>query len=224
MKKCVTCNETKQEEEFGKDSNRKDGLKNTCKKCRSIISKKSKLKNRESVLEKSRIYANKHYTENKERERERHKKWIKNNPEKYKESCRKTYKKSYENNKDKILARNKKWKDENKELKRESDRNWRINNLEKAHERVRLWKENNPERVTALNKEYYKKYPEKFKARRALSYAVEGGKIVRPTICSRCNEEGYIEGHHYDYSKPLEVIWLCRKCHAKEHLTLNKRK
>lgn len=61
------------------------------------------------------------------------------------------------------------------------------------------------------------KYPEKYKARTIYSNAVAKGDIVRPDRCSRCNEPCIPEGHHTDYSKPLDVVWLCRNCHAKEH-------
>ena len=27
-----------------------------------------------------------------------------------------------------------------------------------------------------------------------------------------------VEAHHEDYSKPLEIIWLCKRCHARLHL------
>lgn len=30
-----------------------------------------------------------------------------------------------------------------------------------------------------------------------------------------CNELG--ERHHPDYSKPLEIVWLCREHHLREH-------
>jgi hypothetical protein len=57
-----------------------------------------------------------------------------------------------------------------------------------------------------------------------LSNAVAQGKIIRPEFCEKCDNRGgtdimgrsRIEGHHLDYSKPLEVIWLCDRCHKEE--------
>jgi hypothetical protein len=54
------------------------------------------------------------------------------------------------------------------------------------------------------------------KARYLLNKAVKEGRIIKPSTCSDCSKSGVIiDGHHEDYSKPLEVIWLCKKCHAK---------
>lgn len=41
------------------------------------------------------------------------------------------------------------------------------------------------------------------------------GKL-QPQPCKRCGA-AKAEKHHKDYSKPLEVEWLCRKCHLAEH-------
>jgi hypothetical protein len=52
-----------------------------------------------------------------------------------------------------------------------------------------------------------------------LSWAIKSGKVIKPTICPQCGEVpeyGRIEGHHHDYSKPLEVKWLCSRCHTYE--------
>jgi hypothetical protein len=38
-------------------------------------------------------------------------------------------------------------------------------------------------------------------------------KHLRPQHCSACGVECKPQGHHPDYSKPLEVVWLCRPCH-----------
>ena len=43
------------------------------------------------------------------------------------------------------------------------------------------------------------------------------GTLIRPTVCSECGQGGKIYGHHTDYTKPLEVVWLCVKCHIKAH-------
>ena len=56
---------------------------------------------------------------------------------------------------------------------------------------------------------------EKFFARRRLAYAVYSGKLKRLS-CAKCGELK-VQGHHPDYSKPLEVIWLCGVHHRELH-------
>lgn len=46
---------------------------------------------------------------------------------------------------------------------------------------------------------------------------IDRGELVKPDKCSECGTEGRIDGHHEDYSKPLEVMWLCGECHRKRH-------
>ncbi len=54
--------------------------------------------------------------------------------------------------------------------------------------------------------------------------AIRQGILQRGTVCTFCGSAENIEGAHTDYGKPLEVIWLCRKCHrqwdSKEPKTL----
>jgi hypothetical protein len=50
--------------------------------------------------------------------------------------------------------------------------------------------------------------------------AVMRGALVRPLACPQCGSRRKIEAHHADYDKPLDVIWLCKRCHAKLHVAL----
>ncbi len=59
--------------------------------------------------------------------------------------------------------------------------------------------------------------PEKYKARYQFSNAIKLGHITRPAHCQMCYEEGPVQGHHEDYDKPFDVIWVCIGCHGKVH-------
>lgn len=55
-------------------------------------------------------------------------------------------------------------------------------------------------------------------ARMKVSKAVKRGVLVRPTACSKCGDgDRKVFAHHPDYSKPLEVVWLCQPCHTRLH-------
>jgi ribosomal protein S27AE len=62
-----------------------------------------------------------------------------------------------------------------------------------------------------------KSNPDKRAAHTILRNAVRNGRTQKPENCSRCGAGGRIEGHHHDYTMPLDVTWLCRQCHVNEH-------
>ncbi len=58
--------------------------------------------------------------------------------------------------------------------------------------------------------------PVKIKARRKLNTEIRAGRIKRGK-CAICGAPR-AHGHHPDYSKPLEVLWLCEPHHKAMHL------
>lgn len=70
------------------------------------------------------------------------------------------------------------------------------------------------------NKAVYKSVKKlwfKQKARLLLNLNVRLGKLKKPIKCQKCKKVTKVEAHHKDYTKPLEVKWLCRTCHRLEH-------
>lgn len=55
------------------------------------------------------------------------------------------------------------------------------------------------------------------RAQNMVAYAIKQGILVRPENCQCCNKKAKIQAHHQDYSKPLQVLWLCQPCHKLEH-------
>lgn len=62
-------------------------------------------------------------------------------------------------------------------------------------------------------------HSKKHNARNLLAYAVKVGKVFKPSACEGCGAIlCRIAGHHSDYDKPLDVQWLCVKCHKEVHV------
>ena len=73
-------------------------------------------------------------------------------------------------------------------------------------------------RLSTKNCQAYRiKYPLRFAATTILSNAIRSKKIEKPKRCSMCNKKTRIMGHHEDYYKPLNVIWVCQVCHKGLH-------
>ena len=62
------------------------------------------------------------------------------------------------------------------------------------------------------------------KCQNLLETAIQQGIVQRRTDCEKCgstetfkNGRTAIQAHHPDYNKPLDVMWLCQKCHHEWH-------
>lgn len=55
----------------------------------------------------------------------------------------------------------------------------------------------------------------KIAARNAIKHLCRTGKIQRGQ-CEVCRAPN-AHAHHEDYSRPLDVRWLCSTCHGREH-------
>lgn len=114
------------------------------------------------------------------------------------------------------------------EKRREACRRYYAKHKEQERERKRKYREEHPDKVAESHKKYresgkkaaYNSRPEehyKRTARHILENEVSSGRMVRPTVCSRCGCECVPQAHHTDYTEPLNVVWLCDTCHRKEH-------
>lgn len=72
----------------------------------------------------------------------------------------------------------------------------------------------------ALNRQvsaaWRERHPDAYRAQTAVGNALRDGRIARG-LCSFCGTDQNVHGHHRDYSRPLDVTWLCAKCHHRIH-------
>ena len=114
-------------------------------------------------------------------------------------------------------ARIKKHRDANIEKIRQYDKS-RANDPKRVQARLEYSKTERGKEVTKKSrKKYLENYPMKRAAHVVTGNAIRDGRLIRETSCSECGSSENIEGHHDDYSKPLDVRWLCRKCHVSWH-------
>ncbi len=137
----------------------------------------------------------------------------------------KKYRKEYyQKNKEKLDAKNKKWlsNKENRQARKDHQRErqrFLYRNDSEFRERKNAIARKSYEKRKDILKIIYKKRSKtiEYAARIICRNAVRAGILKRPKTCSRCKKTGKIQGHHENYKKPLDVIWLCQPCHFKEH-------
>ena len=83
-------------------------------------------------------------------------------------------------------------------------RKWRLENRDKQLQ----WRSEHPGATTAWSK---------------VKRAVEAKRIAVPLCCPRCGATGELHAHHENYSRPLDVTWLCPSCHRRHHMSLGER-
>jgi hypothetical protein len=79
---------------------------------------------------------------------------------------------------------------------------WAEANREKVSQSIKLWQKRNAHRLRIVGR-----------ASTAVNRALIDGILVRPKSCELCKKECKPDAAHSDYSQPLMVRWLCRRCH-----------
>lgn len=97
--------------------------------------------------------------------------------------------------------------------KNELARLYYLKHKETIRARNKEYVEKNRNAVNSYAKRYYSSSipAAKHKARKAVNNALRSGKLIKKS-CKVC---GNFEttAHHHDYTKPLDVIWLCKQHH-----------
>ncbi len=85
---------------------------------------------------------------------------------------------------------------------------------EKHREACRARAHKYKDKRVEYNNRHKAKNPEAYKARTAVGTAIRDGKLTTQP-CELCGDKAH--AHHEDYSKPLEVRWLCARHHGLVH-------
>ncbi len=100
--------------------------------------------------------------------------------------------------------------------KRDSAQHYRANREYYAeYERKRSQDPERKRKIVEYQRTGRAKNPERYKATNAVTNAIRDGRLEKEP-CEICGKEN-AEAHHDDYSKPLDVRWLCRKHHLEHH-------
>lgn len=92
----------------------------------------------------------------------------------------------------------------------------RLHDSVREYDRARAKQPDRIAKSRANSQRWISKHPLAAKAHTTLHNAVRDGKIKKQP-CAICSSTKFIHAHHRDYSKPLEVVWLCAQCHHRVH-------
>lgn len=73
-----------------------------------------------------------------------------------------------------------------------------------------------------VSQQWKAKHPNRRAAQTALGNAVRDGRVIPWPVCAVPECNGKPEAHHPDYSRPLDVVWLCSAHHKQTHAMAKK--
>lgn len=113
-----------------------------------------------------------------------------------------------------VQAETKRYYEANREKHNKVCRKWQVNNKEKVKGYTIAYRE----RRIEVAKRWVANNPLKKKAQRLVNDRLKAGKISKGSNCQLCGcDDKALDAHHGDYGKPLEVVWVCKKCHSWIH-------
>jgi ribosomal protein S27AE len=84
-----------------------------------------------------------------------------------------------------------------------------------AYERERGQRAERKAAKREYDNRYNRAHKDRLRCHNAVNKAIMAGKLLRQP-CSACGADP-AQAHHDDYSKPLDVRWLCFVCHRRHH-------
>lgn len=105
---------------------------------------------------------------------------------------------------------------------KQKEKEYRLKWIEDNKEKMRLYRKNyilrNKEKIKLYRKDWVLRNRNKQIAHQIIQNLIKTNKIKRMS-CEICSDPK-TDAHHHDYTKPLEVAWLCRIHHTEEHKRL----
>lgn len=124
---------------------------------------------------------------------------------------------------EKVQTRHQKHYAENRDTILAKQREYYQKNKKKIAKREKVYRQTSTGKKVGLRKSrrYAKNNPSKRRAHEFVKYALREGILKKPKQCSMCPSDwSRIEGHHFDYSRPEWVLWVCSSCHRFIHKAL----
>jgi hypothetical protein len=102
----------------------------------------------------------------------------------------------------------------------------RLNRAKRAdyyitHDRERSGRPERKDQYRRKRIAYRALHPERTAVYCRVHRAKKAGVLVPPIRCPGCGEVSRVDAHHEDYSRPLQVTWICPRCHHAHHHVCN---
>lgn len=225
-KKCFKCGEVKILSDFYKHPMMADGHVNKCKECNKKDVHKNRADNLEYVQEYDRTRRKKEnvseerWEELSTKRRDYQEAYYEANPEKWEARLAAGRKENVDAAEwEEFLASGRKgaftpekWEERISQSRKE---NCTTEGWEAILTSKRKYAIENPEKLAEIRRKYREDNPKKYRAHSQVGVAIKSGRLKVGT-CEVCGEVK-VHGHHCDYDKPLEVMWLCAEHHSAWH-------